>query len=139
MLRYSEKPMHLGLLVLRLGTGFLLVVQGLPLVTGGPDVWRRVGQVMAAVGIGWGKEVWGFLIAAVEVVGGVCVALGLFTRFAALALLLTVGLFLAAHLRGGGEILDAGRLLLHATVFLALLLTGPGRLSMDWPLFSKGR
>jgi putative oxidoreductase len=90
---------------------------------------------MASVGVAFWPGFWGFLIAAIEFFGGVCLMLGLFTRVLSLALLASVGVFLASHIRGGGQVLAAGRLLLHAVLFISLLLTGPGRWSLDRALF----
>ena len=127
----------LGLLVLRLGTGLLLVGHS----------WPKAQAVMEGRSIefldviGLGPQLSTYLATGAEVVGGLLVALGLATRlFAAIAAFdLGVAVFVV-HLGRGQPVLQrmaeegqgsAEMALLYFIPLLVLIFTGPGGLSLD--------
>ena len=92
----------LALLVLRVGIGASFVfVYGWDKMSGGPGTWADLGQNMALFGITVWPTFWGFMAAATEFVGGMCLMLGLLFR-PVLGLLLVV-MFVAAssHVASG--------------------------------------
>ncbi|WP_022836317.1 DoxX family protein [Salisaeta longa] len=120
-----------AVLVLRIGIGISFVfVYGAAKIFGGPEQWAGLGQKMRVLGITVWPTVWGFLGAASEFVGGLLLMLGLFFRPALAFLCATMLVAAAGHISGA---IDGGPW--HATemltVFIALLLTGPGRYSLD--------
>ena len=119
----------LSLLVLRIGIGISFVfAYGWSKIAGGPGTWIDLGKNMALFGITVWPTFWGFMAAATEFIGGMCLMLGLLFR-PVLGLLLVV-MFVAAssHIASGEGPWHATEV---ATVFVALLLTGPGRYSVD--------
>jgi len=117
-----------GLLVLRLGIGTMfLMAHGGPKLLAGPGHWAQVGQAMQHLGIGMLPAFWGFLAAASEGFGGLCLILGVFTRAAALFMAGTMAVAATMHLSRGDGLGLASHAIEAGIVFLALLLTGPGR------------
>jgi putative oxidoreductase len=128
--RSYETP---GLLILRALLGFLVGVHGLQkLTTVGPEGFGH--GLLAELGVPI-PVVAGYVVTFAELVGGAFLILGLLTRLAALVLTidLVVAIFLVKvnvgliGMKGAGAELE----LAYIAGFLALLLMGPGRLSLD--------
>ncbi len=121
----------LGLLIMRVGLGLMMMGHGWPKVAGGPDVWAKLGGAMSAVGVDFAPTLWGGAAAFTELVGGAMLVIGLGTRPAALLLTTTMAVAAAMHWDQG----DGFRGMSHAAedgiVFLALILLGPGKWSLD--------
>lgn len=116
----------LGLLVLRLGMGgMMLVGHGLPKLA-------RFDEVAAGFPdpIGLGREFGLLLVVLAEVPGAAMVMLGLGTRLAALPLAATVAVGAFVH-HAGDPFSQREIALVHLVAYLTLLLTGPGRYSLD--------
>jgi putative oxidoreductase len=80
--------------------------------------------------------------AVIELVGGVLVTLGLFTRVAALIMSgeMAVGYFLIHAPQSFYPYLNHGELaIMYCFVFFYLVFAGPGPLSIDALIFGKGR
>jgi putative oxidoreductase len=119
----------LALLVLRVGIGISFVfVYGWAKITGGAGTWADLGGNMAIFGIGFYPTFWGFMAALTEFGGGLLLMLGLFFRPALVLLLCVMTVAFASHVAAGEGPWHATEM---ATVFIALLLTGPGRYSID--------
>ena len=129
----------LGLLLLRVGIGVMFTVHGYPKLIGGPEMWAKIGGVMEIVGLDFAPAFWGFLAAVAEAVGGQLLALGLFFRVACALLLGTMLIATAMHLGSGDGFDKYSHALESAFLFLGLLFSGPGRLSLDQILFPARR
>ena len=70
-----------------------------------------------------------------ELAGGLLMTLGLFTRLAAIPLIITMSVI--GFIMGEPEFLAADGSILLLLIFLHFLLTGPGKLSLDHILFAK--
>jgi len=132
MWRDPEKRRDLGLLVVRIGLGLtFLFIHGGPKLLGGPERWARVGGAMQVFGIDFAPTFWGLVAALSEAVGGgLLLLLGLFFPWALIFPTLTLLVAALGHLTGlipGGPWYP----LELAIVFIALMLTGPGRYSLD--------
>lgn len=127
----------LALLLLRLGIGVSFVfVYGADKLFGGPEQWAGLGETMAVLGITFWPTVWGFLAALAEFGGGILLMLGLLFRPALTLLLATMAVAALGHISGQ---IDGGpwHATEMATVFVALLLTGPGSYCLDAYLSSS--
>lgn len=134
----KEKYIHSGILILRIGFGIMFILHGWPKFTGGPEKWAGLGAYgMGAIGINFLPVFWGFLAAAAEFLGGIHLIFGLFTRFAALFMMLTMLVAAFTHITGGEGISGASHALESAFVFAALLLSGGGQYSLDNQFFRK--
>jgi len=133
----STRPLQidLGLLVLRLGVGVsMLVFHGWGKIAGGPEKWTGLGGSMANLGLDFAPVVWGFLAAFAECVGSALLAIGFLFRPAAAMLALTMVVAVMHHLsmpagQPGAGWSGASHALELLAVYVALLLTGPGRIA----------
>jgi putative oxidoreductase len=127
----------LGLLVLRLGIGLsMLLFHGWGKISAGPERWERLGAQMGNLGIHVAPTLWGFLAACAESFGSLFLILGLFTRPAAALLALTMFVATTRHLslpegEPGAGWKGASHAIEFLTVYLTLILTGPGRHALD--------
>lgn len=131
----SNRPINinLGLLLVRVGIGtIMLVAHGYGKITGGPEVWAKVGGAMGNLGVSFAPAFWGFLAAFAEFVCSILIVLGVLFRPATALLAFTMFVAALHHLNLPPESPAAGlkgasHALKLLVVFLGLLLTGPGR------------
>lgn len=126
-----------GLLALRLVAGAAMALHGWPKIQAattwmGPEA-PVPGALQAAA-------------AAAEFGGGICWMLGLLTPFASFLILCTMAVAAGmVHIPAGDPFVAAGPgpsyelALDYLAVAVLLLLAGPGRLALDWPLFGTPR
>jgi putative oxidoreductase len=128
--------MDAGLLVIRLGIGgFMLVLRGWGKITGGPEFWAQIGKALEMFGITFTPAAWGFLAAFSESACSLFIILGVLFRPATVMLAFTMLVAGSFHLslpagdpKGGWN--AASHALELGCVFVALLLTGPGRYTL---------
>jgi len=121
----------LGLLVLRVGLGLMMMGHGWPKLTGGPEKWAKLGGAMGSLGIDFAPTFWGFMASFSELVGGAMVAVGLLTRVHSGLLVCTMGVAAAMHLSNGDGVMGSSHAIEDGIAFLALVLLGAGRFSVD--------
>jgi len=132
LLNNSSRFRDFGLFIIRFATSAIMVyVHGYDKITGGAEHWYQLGSSMGSIGIHFGYTLWGFLSAFTEFVGGIFIALGLLFR--PFALLMVVN-FIVASL----SLINAGDPIAHSSIpveflciFVGLLITGPGKFSID--------
>lgn len=127
----TDSQLHFGLLVLRLFIGAAFIAHGLPKLLGGPDRWTRLGGALGNFGIDFGHQAFGLLAGLAEAGGGLLLVLGLFTRLACIPLLITMIVAASQHLSRGEGFMGAAHAIEDGIIFLALLITGAGRYSLD--------
>lgn len=127
-----EQRRDLGLLLLRLGLGFMfVVVHGGPKLLAGPEHWSHVGSAMGSLGMHALPAFWGFLAAVSECLGGLCLMLGVFLRPAAFFMAMTMVVAATMHLTQGDGIQVASHAIEDGVVFFSLILIGSGRYRLD--------
>jgi putative oxidoreductase len=119
-----------GLFLARVGIGGMFVGHGWPKLAGGQAAWTKLGGAMAKLGIDFAPTMWGFAAACSEFFGGILLALGLAFRPAAAALLATMAVAAATHLRSGDGFGGSSHAIELGIVMAALLLTGPGKYAL---------
>lgn len=120
-----------GLFIIRIIYGTYFAYHGFPKLFSNPETWESLGGVLAPLGITFFPVVIGFLLAAIECIGGLCFALGFFFKGASFALFLRAFLFfILAFLNhpGAEELLSS---LLFPSVFLGLFLLGEGKYALS--------
>ena len=125
-----EPYRDVGLLIIRLGFGLGFVwFHGLPKLTGGSERWAGTGGAMESIGIGVGAEWFGLAAALVETLGGLMLTAGLLFRPVALGLMFVMFVATANHfVTGQGSPAHSFK---NIWLFAGLVLTGPGRYSLD--------
>ena len=119
---------NLGLLLLRAGVGFsVFYYHGLGKIMN-PEKWERIGADMTLIGIDFWPKFWGLLASLAESAGAALIVLGLFTRPAAFVLAFTMLMAVIHHISLEERFSHPMEL---GFVFLALLLTGAGKYSLD--------
>lgn len=127
----SDSQLNLGLLVLRIGIGAAFIAHGVPKLMGGPEGWARTGKAVGNLGIDFGYQAFGLAAGLAEAGGGLLIILGLFTRLACLPMLFTMIVAATGHLSRGEGFGGAAHAIEDGVVFLALLVMGAGRYSLD--------
>jgi putative oxidoreductase len=132
-----DRYRDLGLLILRLGFGVAFFwYHGYPKLAGGPEMWERIGDAVANVGITFAHPAWGLAAALSEGVGGLLFAAGLLFRPVCVALL---GVMVMATIdQLGREMPQPEHALKNAFVVAGLFFVGPGRYTAS-ALFKRRR
>lgn len=134
-MKNREALVDLGLLVLRVGIGIIFIFHGYPKLLGGIETWTQVGSAMSMIGINFAPAFWGFMAAFAETIGGVFVILGLLHRPVALMLTFTMIVAVVMHVTGGDPFGIYSNALKALVIFVALVITGPGKYSIDYRYF----
>jgi putative oxidoreductase len=118
----------LGWTVIRIAFGVLLAaVHGLPKVMDGVE---RHTNTVASLGFPF-PALFAWLSALAELVGGMLIAAGLFTRPVALIVISNLAVALFRHQQGGDPFARFELALLFIAVFAAMGIAGPGPWSLD--------
>lgn len=134
----SNKKTDLGLLILRTGIGFQLIMHGLPKITKGPEMWTKLGGAMKHLGIDFAPTFWGFMASAAEFGGGILLILGLFSRPTAFLVGFTMLVAAIVHWsEPDATYMSAGNAVELMIVSIGYYFTGPGKYSLDSKLFHK--
>lgn len=122
---YSDTAFNIGMLLLRLAAGAMIIPHGYAKLKG---FSKMSGQFADPFHIGSTLSL--SLTIFAEFFCGMLIVLGLFTRLASIPLIIAmaVALFYAHH----GDIFGKGEMAaLFLSIFLTILLVGPGRASVD--------
>lgn len=131
--------MDIGLLILRIGFGIIYIGHGFPKIIGGPEKWEEVGSAMQYLGIHAFHDIFGFLAGATELFGGILLIFGVYTIPVVILFLCTMIVALISKVISGAGYSESAYPLMAITVFITLLLTGPGKHSIDYKLTSRRR
>jgi putative oxidoreductase len=135
LLRSRYKYKDFGLLILRIGIGWMFILHGWPKLTGGPETWVQIGSNMKLLGIDYMPVFWGFMAGFAEVVGGSLIMLGFFYRIACALLVVTMFVAALRHMTAGDGFIGYSHALEAAILFFSLLFIGPGKYSLDKAIF----
>ncbi len=134
----EKMRLNIGLLIMRVGLGVVFILHGYPKLFGGVDRWNRVGEAMANMGIDSYHTVFGFLAGFAEFIGGIFLIFGLFTFPALLLLISTMLVASITHIARESGFSGIAHPLSMGIVFVSLLITGPGRYSLDYKFRKHG-
>lgn len=123
---------NIGILLMRVGLGFMMVMHGYPKLFGGPEKWERIGGAMSTLGIDFAPVFWGFMASAAEGIGGLFLILGFFFRPTCALLIITMVVAALRHIIGENEGFMGGSSAIELGIaFLGLFIIGPGKYSID--------
>ena len=125
-----------SLLILRVIASVMMIINhGWNKILAGQEKWNRLGTALTDfIGIAFMSGFFGFLGAFSESIGMVMVIFGIFTRPAAFLLLFTMFVASMNHLVDG-EFPELA--IMYLIVMLVLLISGPGKFSLDYKFFSQ--
>lgn len=131
-LEFAKKYSDAALLVARLGIGASFIAHGWPKISGGTEIWTKLGGRFAAVsGLDLFPAFWGFMAAFAEFGGGIFLILGLLTRPASFLLCCTMIVAGLWHAHNGDGFSGYSHALEMGFVFFALFFIGAGKYSVD--------
>ncbi len=133
---YSKDNKDLGLLLLRIGIGIAFIAHGYPKLFMGGAVGLTKG--LAAAGIPGGLFA-AYLAGIAEFFGGIALALGLFFRPLMVVMAINMLVALIFHLNLGDPYVKYSHALESGILFIALIIIGPGKFSIDEKLFGPAR
>ncbi len=119
---------NFGLLFLRVGIGFSFIYNHGYAKISTPERWKSLGEQMQLLHIHFAPEFWGFMAAFAEFFGATFLILGLFSRISATLLAFTM---LVAFLTGFAKDEFNSAAFEMGIVFIALIIMGPGKYSLD--------
>lgn len=137
ILKSSGKYVNFGLLILRIGLGIMFIMHGLPKIQGGAELWTKLGSAMQYIGVHSFFTFWGLLAAVIEVGGGVLLFAGLLFKPTVIMLMIVMAVAANMHISLNEGIQGASHAIELSIVLLSLLITGPGKYSIDNSLFSE--
>lgn len=125
-----------SLLILRVIASVMMIINhGWNKILAGQEKWNRLGTALTDfIGIDFTSVFFGFMAAFSESIGMVMVIFGIFTRPAAFLLLFTMFVASMNHLVDGKFPELA---IMYLIVMLVLLISGPGKFSLDYKFFSQ--
>lgn len=126
------KLQDLGLLAVRLLAGGMMLTHGIPKI----DRLFGEGTVKFADPFGLGPEISLVLVIFAEVACSILVMVGFKTRLATIPLLITM-LVAAFYIHGADPFGEKELPLLFFTLFVSLLVSGPGNYAVDWWIGGK--
>ena len=126
----------LGLLLLRIIGGIMMVYNhGWRKITADPEKWNRLGHALTDfIGLEFLSTFFGFMAAFSESVCALLIVIGLFTRPASILLFFTMFVAIMNHIIDN-EMPELA--IMYCLSSLVLILSGPGKFSLDQKLFSK--
>jgi len=138
LLSSLSKYQNFGLLITRVVIGSTFTyVHGLKKITGGTELWIKLGGSMKNFGIEFFPVFWGFMASFAEFFGGIFLALGLFFRPSAILIFITMIVAAVFHINNGDPIGKIAYPLEIAALMFLLIFTGPGKFSLDKIFFNK--
>ena len=125
-----------SLLILRVIASVMMIINhGWNKILAGQEKWNRLGTALTDfIGIDFMSVFFGFMAAFSESIGMIMVIFGIFTRPAAFLLLFTMFVASMNHLVDGKFPELA---IMYLIVMLVLLISGPGKFSLDYKFFSQ--
>ncbi|MFP4369083.1 MAG: DoxX family protein [Candidatus Kapaibacterium sp.] len=137
----EQKGLHTGLLLLRIGLGIMMVIHGSLKFAGGEEALTWTGSAVSIFGFSSGHMFFGIIAAMIEIIGGLLLALGFFHKLAALALLLVMIMASIYEINANTGFSDTFVKASHPVkigiVYLSLIISGPGKYSLDNRIFNK--
>jgi len=131
---FKNKYVDILISLLRIWLGLWFLQHGVVKFLFKPDIWPVLGDSMKYLGIGFLPEFWGFMAVMTFVVGGLFLAIGLYSRFAAGLLSFTMLIAFIMHMAKGHSIMQMS--LLYLVLLAVLIIANGGSFTLQ-NLFKK--
>ncbi len=134
----NENSKDIGLLLIRLTIGAsMLIFHGYAKLTGGPEVWMKLGGNMKMLGIIFLPAFWGFMAAFAEAIASVLIMLGILFRPATALLAFTMLIAVLTHMNMSSWVFKpdwkgASHAIEFLAIYIGLFLIGPGRFGVTF-------
>jgi putative oxidoreductase len=127
---FYDRVQPLSWLLVRLAAGFIILPHGIPKLMTGIEATANMALVRRGIAPAYPLAI---ILILLETVGGLCVAVGLFTRFFAAAIAIEMAVIVYHHLGGGFGWTNRGYEypLMWGLIMLAIALRGGGPYSLD--------
>lgn len=134
---FKGKPNYInfGLLFYRIALGASMFYHGYLKWLSGSEGLYKVGAMLAPLGVSGGYELLGTAAAIAEMLGGILIIIGLFTRIGALLLVGTLAVATILHINGNFFGWDYPSQMAFGAIML--FFAGAGRYSFDAFIFKK--
>lgn len=134
---FKGKPNYInfGLLFYRIALGASMFYHGYLKWLSGFEGLYKVGAMLAPLGVSGGYELLGTAAAIAEMLGGILIIIGLFTRIGALLLVGTLAVATILHINGNFFGWDYPSQMAFGAIML--FFAGAGRYSFDAFIFKK--
>jgi len=134
---FKGKPNYInfGLLFYRIALGASMFYHGYLKWLSGSEGLYKVGAMLAPLGVSGGYELLGTAAAIAEMLGGILIILGLFTRIGALLLVGTLAVATILQINGNFIAWDYPSQMAFGAIML--FFAGAGRYSFDAFIFKK--
>ena len=134
----SSSNIEIGYTFIRIAVGLIFMIHGWGKLTGGIATLQWVGSQMSHLGITFLPLFWGILAMLAELVGGFCLAIGLWTRIFAGALAFVMIVAISYHLNKGDAFNDVwSHPFTLLFIFIGFFIAGSGSYSIDNYLYAK--
>jgi putative oxidoreductase len=115
----------------------MLIFHGYGKISGGPDTWEKIGGNMGHFGIQLFPVFWGLMAALAESLGSTLLMIGFLFRPAAAVLAFTMLVAIVRHVSlpadaPGAGFAGASHAIELFSVYVGLLLLGPGKYGLRW-------
>ena len=133
ILKHTDMPRDIGLLIIRLGIGgSMLIIHGYGKITGGTAGWEKLGSNMSMIGMDFAPVFWGFMAAFSETVCSLLIMIGMLFRPATALLAVTMIVAALRHLTlpegaAGAGWSGASHALELLIIYIGLFFLGPGK------------
>lgn len=125
-MKFSDNK-DLGILIFRIGIGITFILHGYPKLTGGEEVWTKVGSAVSYIGIDFYPAFWGLMAALTEVFGGIFLVTGILFKPALAGLIFTMTVATVMKISKGLEFKEYAHSLELGIVLLSFFFIGAGR------------
>lgn len=131
LVAWLKENQDIALLLVRIGVGLMFIfVHGGPKVFGGPEGWTKLGAMIGVLGISFAPTFLGAIAAFSELLGGVMILLGFYTRLGAAIILSTLIVAAGTMLMSKG-IFAAAPAIEDALFMIMFIFIGAGKYSVD--------
>lgn len=126
-----------GILIQRISVGLIFIfIHGIGKITGGTELWTKLGNSMGNLGIKFLPAFWGFMSAATEFIIPMMLIAGLFYRTSSALLCFNMIVATVSHFSKADPWGKIAYPMIMVFIFLSMFVMGPGKYSMNY-IFKK--